>query len=259
MIRQTVNEINKNLYLLMVLVKKDIKKKYKDSYLGLLWTFLSPLLNMVVMSIIFSSLFSRSITNFPVYVLSGRIFYDLFHRSTMEALKSIPGASPIIKKIYVPGYIITFSKILSNSLISIMSLPALAVVMLFTRAAFSIDLLALPVLLIIFLVFTTGIGLIVASANVFFRDMEHIYGVVMTIVMYLSAIFYPASIIPGEFQIIFWLNPMFRFIEAFRYPIYYGSLPGPGLMIYCIGVSVLALVVGGVIFRRNQGKFVHYL
>ena len=112
MFQKMIQNIQKNYYLLIVLVKRDISKKYKDSFLGLLWTFFNPLLNMIVMSVIFSTIFKKNIENFPVYMLSGRVFYDFFSKATSEALKSIPGASQIIKKIYVPKYIITFSKVL---------------------------------------------------------------------------------------------------------------------------------------------------
>lgn len=259
MFQKMIQNIQRNYYLLIVLVKRDISKKYKDSFLGLLWTFFNPLLNMIVMSVIFSTIFKKNIENFPVYMLSGRVFYDFFNKSTSEALKSIPGASQIIKKIYVPKYIITFSKVLSNFITSAISILALVVVMIATGADFSISLLIVPVLFIVFFVFATGIGLMIATADVFFRDMEHIYGIILMTIMYFSAIFYPAEIIPEEYRIILYINPMFKFVEAFRSPIYYGVLPEWDVLLYCIIAAVIAFVAGAVIFKKNQDKFIYYL
>lgn len=259
MIQKLIINVKKNYYLLIVLVKRDISKKYKDSFLGLLWTFFNPLMNMAVMSVIFSTIFKKNIENYPVYMLSGRVFYDFFSKATSEALKSIPGASPIIKKIYVPKYILTFSKVVSNFVTSAISLLALVVVMLVTGAEFSSALLIVPLLFLTFFVFATGVGFMVATADVFFRDMEHIYGILMMIVMYFSAIFYPAEIIPEQFQVILWINPMFKFVEAFRAPIYYGVLPDFNTMIYCITTSLIAFVIGAILFKKNQDKFIYYL
>lgn len=259
MIQNIISSIQKNYYLLIVLVKRDISKKYKDSFLGLFWTFFNPLLNMAVMSVIFSTIFKRNIENFPVYMLSGRVFYDFFSRATTEALKSIPGAAPIIKKIYVPKYIITFSKVLSNFITSAVSFLALLVVMIVTKADFSVNLLIVPVLFMIFFIFATGVGLMISTVDVFFRDMEHIYGIFLTVVMYFSAIFYPAEIIPQDYQVFLWINPMFKFVEAFRSPIYYGVLPAWDVVVYCSFAAVLAFVAGIVIFKKNQDKFIYYL
>lgn len=259
MVNSLVRHIKEDFYLLVVLVKRDINKKYKESFLGLLWTFLNPLLNMAVMSIIFSTIFKRNIQNFPVYMLSGRVFYDFFVRSTTDSLKSIPGAAPIIKKIYVPKYVLVFSKVCSNFVMSLISLLALVVVMIVTGAEFSVTLLCVPFLFFVFFVFATGVSLIVATADVFFRDMEHIYSIFMMIIMYFSAIFYPAEIIPQQYQIILGANPMFKFVAAFREPIYYGRLPGAELWIYCMAVSLIAFITGVLLFRKNQDKFVYFL
>ncbi len=259
MVGNLVQNIRKNYDLLAVLVKRDISKKYKDSFLGLLWTFFNPLLNMAVMSIIFSTIFKRNIQNFPVYMLSGRVFYDFFVHATTDSLKSIPGAAPIIKKIYVPKYIIVFSKVCSNFIMSAISLLALLVVMIVTKAEFSITLLIVPLLFLIFFIFATGVSLIVATADVFFRDMEHLYSIFMMIVMYFSAIFYPAEIIPEKYQMILFFNPMFKFVTAFRAPIYYGVLPDVGLWMYCITIALATFIIGVFLFKKNQDRFIYFL
>ena len=259
MFNDLIEKIKKDYYLLVVLVNRDITKKYKDSFLGFMWTFLNPLLNMAVLSIIFSTIFKKSIDNFPVYMLSGRVFYDFFSRSTNDAMKSIPGSADIIKKIYVPKYIVIVSKVFSNFVISAVSLAALVVVMLVTGAKFSASLIIVPVLFLIFFIFAVGVSLMIATLDVFFRDIEHVYSIFMMTVMYFSAIFYPADIIPERYQAILWYNPMFRFVEAFRAPIYYGTLPDSRLMLYCAGIALAAFVVGVLLLRRNQEKFIYYL
>lgn len=259
MITEFLEKMKKDFYLLVVLVNRDITKKYKDSFLGLLWTFFNPLLNMAVLSVIFSTIFKRNIDNFPVYMLSGRVFYDFFSRSTTDALKSLPGSADIIKKIYVPKHIIIISKVFSNFIISAVSLFALVVVMIVTKSKFTVALLSIPALFLIFFIFAVGVSLIVATLDVFFRDIEHFYSIFMMTVMYFSAIFYPADIIPEKYQLLLWINPMFRFVQAFRAPIYYGILPEAKLVLYCIVVSLTAFVLGVVLLKKNQDKFIYYL
>lgn len=250
----------KNYYfLLTILVKKDIKKKYKGSFLGILWSLLNPLLNMIVLTIVFSTLFNRSIKNFPVYLLSGRLLFSFFTSSTTTSIKSVISAANLINKVYIPKYIITLSKIISNFIFFAISLIDLIVIMIATRADITLNIIYAPIYLLLLFVFTCGISLILATITVFFRDIEHLYGVFTTALMYASAIFYPAEIIPDKFQFILILNPMYYFIKGFRDVVYYGLPLQLSNLLICFFIAIISMIVGILVFEKNQDKFILYI
>ncbi len=181
--------------LLWEFVKRDIKLKYRNSILGILWSMLNPLLVMVVLTFIFSNLFKNKIPNFPVYCLSGRLIYDFFSQSTNQCMNSITGKSSLIKKIYVPKYLYPLSRVISTFIIFLISLIPLIIIMILTKVKISIMFMFILYPLICLLLLSLGWGLILATVNVFFRDMQHLYSVVLLIIMYASAIFYSADII----------------------------------------------------------------
>jgi len=250
---------NKYKYLLSLFVKRDIKRKYKGSYLGILWSMMNPLLQMIVLSIVFSTLFDSDIDNFPVYMLCGYLIFQFFSMSTMQALGSIVHSAHLISKVYLPKYIVTISTIISNFIFFLISLVVLLVVMLVTNADITVNVLYVPLYLILLFFFCCGLSLILATAMVFFRDIEHIYSVIMTIISFTSAIFYPTSIIPDEFKIVLELNPILYYIEGFRQILYNGLSPDIYNLLVCFGISVVTMILGLVIFEKNQRKFILYI
>lgn len=246
-------------YLLQVMIKRDIKNKYKGSYLGILWSLLNPLLQMIVLTIIFSTLFSRDIKNFALYMISGRILFDFFSTTTTMAIRSLTSTSALIKKVYFPKYIIPLSKVSSNFIVFLISLIDLVLVMVVTGAPLTSAVLIAPLYLFIFLVFTLGVSLLLSTVAVFFRDIEHLYGIVMMTLMYFSAIFYPADILPSKYKILLAMNPMFQFIEGFRSCVYYNIGISYMNLIICSSWAVTALIVGLICFKKNQDKFILHI
>jgi ABC-type polysaccharide/polyol phosphate export permease len=246
-------------YLLGLRIKHHIKAKYKNSFLGILWSLINPLLQMVILSIVFSTIFKSSITNFPLYMISGKLIFDFFSMATNQSLMSICGSADLIKKVYFPKYILVLSDITALFLISLISLLDLVLVMLVTGASFSIYILYAPVYLVLLYIFVVGCGLILSTLNVFFRDMQHLYGVLIMMLMYLSALFYPVEIIPAAYQKLFFLNPIFHYIVGFRHATYYATAPDIGNLLYCSGAALIAIVVGMIVFEKNQDKFILYL
>lgn len=246
-------------FLLKILVRKDIKKKYKDSILGILWSLLNPLLIMIVLTIVFSTLFGRTIENFPVYLLSGKLLFDFFSTSTSVSMRSIINSAHLIKKIYIPKYIITVSHITSNFIFFLISLIDLVLIMLVTRADITIHILYAPIYLLLLFFFACGISLILATITVFFRDVEHLYGVLITILLYASAIFYPPDIIPEKYQFVLTLNPLHYFLEGFRGAVYYGTPLDLVNLLVCVVLAVVSMVAGIRVFEKNQDKFILYL
>lgn len=245
--------------LLWEFVKKDIKIKYRNSILGILWSMLNPLLVMLVLTFIFSNLFKNKIPNFMVYCLSGKLLYDFFSQSTNQSLRSITSKSSLIKKIYVPKYLYPLSRVLSSFIIFLISFIPLIVVMIATKVevTWMTPLVVFPITSLFFI--SLGIGLLLATVNVFFRDMEHLYSIVMLVLMYMSAIFYSPDIIQQQYKFVLRFNPLFTVISVFRDCVLYGKITDVYNWILCVVYSVTAMTVGLIVFYKKQDKFILHI
>lgn len=246
--------------LLKQLVFRDIKLKYRRSFLGYLWSVLNPLLIMAVMTVVFSTMFSRNIANFPVYLFTGQLMFNFMNQSTHQAITAISGNAALLKKVYIPKYIFVFSKITSGLVDFLFSCVALVIVMIVTKAPFSWHNLLFPLVVLQLYVFSLGLGMFLAQANVFFRDIQYIYNAVTTAWMYVTPIFYPLEAVPESLQ---WgithFNPMYFYIAQFRALIYYGRFPEVKLILAGSCVALMMLVVGAICFERNQGRFILHI
>ena len=243
-------------FLLTELIKRDISGKYKDSTLGLFWSFLNPLLSMIVLTIVFSTFFGRTIENFPVYLLSGKLVFDLFANATMGAMDSIKGNSEIIKKIYVPKYMFAVGIVCSEFINFLISLVVLIAVMLVTGAPFYASLLYSPIPLFFLLVLTMGVGLILATLTTFFTDIKYLYGVLIMLLSFMTPLFYPIEIIPEQFLFFFKINPLYSAVSCFRDIVLYGSFPQTKFLLFLIVTSIFSLIIGIYLFYRYQDEFV---
>ncbi len=224
--------------LLKLLVSRNIKLKYRRSFLGYVWSVLNPLLIMVVMAVVFSAMFKRNIPNFPLYLFCGQLLFNFMNTSTHQAIFSITGNAALLKKTYVPKYIFTISKITSGLVDFVFSLGALLIVMIFTRAQFSWYILLFPLVLLQLYVFCVGLGLFLSQANVFFRDIQYIYNAVTTAWMYLTPIFYPIEMLPDNIAwIVKYLNPMYYYVSQFRAVVYSCSLPEMNMVLLGCGAA----------------------
>ncbi|MGG3453187.1 ABC transporter permease [Paenibacillus rhizolycopersici] len=245
--------------LMFELVRKDIKLKYRNSFLGLLWSILNPLLFMLVLTVIFSELFSSTIEHFAIYVLTGRLIYACFSETTNFAMQSIVSNASLIKKIYVPKYYFPLSRICSSFVNSLLAMISIIPVMLMSGLHFSWVNLTIVFPLLYLLLFSIGIGLIISTIYVFFRDLQHIYSLALVIVMYTSAIFYPVDIIPERFMPIIQLNPIFLIIDMFREALIYQSIAPLGTHLFCLSYALVLICIGLIIFYKKQDKFIFYL
>lgn len=243
-------------FLIKQLVLRDFKTKYKRSVLGILWSFLNPLLTMTVQYIVFSTIFRSDIPNFALYLLTGIVCFNFFSEASSMALMSIVGNAPLITKVYVPKYIYPLSRVLSSSINLLFSLIPLLAVMLITGAPLRPALLLLPFGLICLFLFSLGIGLLLSTAMVFFRDTQFLWGVVSMLWMYLSPIIYPESIIPIKFLTLYKCNPLYHIIRFIRIILMDGISPEPKAYGLCIIASAVPLIIGAVVFKKNQDKFV---
>lgn len=251
--------INKYWFLIKQLVSRDFKTKYKRSILGVLWSFLNPLLSMIVQYLVFSNLFRFDIPYYPVYLLCGIVIFNFFAEASNMALGSIVGNAGLITKVYVPKYIYPLTRTISsviNLLISLIPLFAVALIAgIFPTKAYFL----LPFMLACLAVFTLGFGMLLASSMVFFRDTQFLWGILNMIWMYITPIFYPESILPESIAWVLKCNPLYYFIKFARTIIIEGVSPEPIIYFQCFMFALGTLVLGAFVFKKCQDKFVLYI
>jgi len=243
------------------LVSRDIKIKYRRSVLGYVWSVLNPLLTMIVLVIVFSNMFARGIPNFPVYLLTGQMLFSFMTVATTRSLTSVIENASLLKKIYVPKYIFTLSVVTSELIIFFFAMGALFIVMIFTGTSFTWRFVFIIIPIVQLYAFCIGVGLFLAQAAVFFRDVAYIWSVLCTAWMYLSAIFYPVTSLPDSiYYIVTHYNPLYFYIAMFRNFTIGGSNTGSmDLVIRGFITAALALLVGLVSFTYSKKKFILYM
>lgn len=249
-------EFKRYRFLLSELVKRGIVLKYRRSYLGLAWTLLEPLLNMLVLTFVFGTLFGRSDKTYPVYILSGRLLYSCFSQATTAALRSIRSNSAMINKVYVPKYLYPLSSILYSYVIFGFSLIVLVVVSVVLGVFPTVYVLLIWIPLLLLFLLSLGVGMILATLGVYFRDMEYLWGVGLTLLMYLCAIFYyPDNFVNAGRGWVLEMNPLFCIISLFRSCLY-GTPMNAEYLMYSALWCVVSLVIGFSVFNKKQDTFV---
>lgn len=241
------------------LVIRDLKLKYRRSFLGYVWSLLNPLLMMCIMTLVFSYMFRFDIPNYPVYLICGQTLWTFFSESTSIAMYSIIQNGALIRKVYIPKYIFPISRIVSSFVTMSFSLVAILIVMLFTGVPFTPALILVPIPLLLLMIFCMGIGMAMAGLAVYFRDTIHLYSVLTTAWMYLTPVFYPISALPEGIVQIVMLNPMYHYITFFRELVLYGSIPTLGIWVSCIITSIAVFAAGTLVFRKLQRNFILYV
>lgn len=258
--------------LLMELTRKNVKLKYRNSWLGIFWSFLQPLLNMAVLSVVFSGIFGRSdkyVICYPVFLFTGRLLFDFFTSSTKQAMTSFRRNSAIIKKVYVPKYMYPLSSIFSNFVTFAITMLCLICVWIFFKLTgisnghelyITWYALLFFVPMIILLVFSTGVGLILSVLSVYFRDIEYIWDVVTRLLFYMVPIIYPLQKITTDWiVVVIKINPLYSMIELFRQCVLYGYMMSGKLLLYSTVISVFTLLVGILIFNKASDKLIFHL
>lgn len=258
--KQYLDNFVKYQFLLKELVKKEIKLKYRRSKLGILWTLIEPLLTMSVLTLVFGTFFGRNDKTFPVYILTGRLLYSYFNESTRGALRSIRRNSGMIKKVYVPKYIYPLAGVLSSYVIFLISLIVLAGVGTVLKVKPTIYIIGAVVPLFLLFIMSLGVGMILATLAVFFRDLEYLWSVVCMLIMYTCAIFYKADrVIDTGNGWVFSINPLYAIIANFRNCVLYGQPMDVHLLLVSSIFSFSVLIIGFFIFYKNQDKFILHI
>ena len=251
--------VKKYRFLIRQLVGRDFRTKYKRSVLGVFWSFLNPLLMMLVQYFVFSTIFKSSIPNFPAYLIIGTIMFNFFPESCGMTLTSILGNASLITKVYMPKYIYPLTRTMSSVVNLVISLIPMILVCLITGVRFK----GAAILSLFFfgclIIFSLGMGLLLATSMVFFRDTQFLWGVLNMMWMYITPIFYPETILSGPFTIVLKLNPLYHFLKSIRMCILDGLSPEPVVYFRCMMIALGMLLAGVLVFRKNQDKFVLYL
>lgn len=262
MVKAYIETFNKYKYLLQNLISRDFKVKYRRSVLGVAWSLLNPILMMLILSAVFSRLMGSRFDeiHYPLHIMTGQVLFLFVNEATTAANYSIVDSAALIKKVYIPKYLFPIEKVLFSFVNMAFSLVALLVMLFIYRVPFTWSMLLFPVPLVAMLLFTLGLGLMLAALCVFFRDLKHLYSVITTAWMYLTPIIYPLQTVEGSWiSVIVRLNPLTSFIEYFRHVVLYGSLPTLGMNLVCFGWGIGFLAVGMVLFYKTQDRFILHI
>lgn len=242
--------------LLSELVARDVKIKYRRSVLGVLWTLLNPLCMMIILSVVFSNIFKFDIENFPLYVLSGQVIFNFFNDATTSSMTAIINNAALLKKIYVPKYLFVLARIFSSFINLMASFTALLLVMVAVRAElhWTLFLSWFPLLMVV--LFSLGVGMLLAALTVRFRDIMHLYSVFTTGLMYLTPVIYPMSMLPDRIRFIVQMNPLTNYLEMFRNLAFYNTLPSFSAVVIGVLEGAAAVVLGIYVFYKNQDEFI---
>lgn len=258
---------NKFKYLLKNLISRDFKVKYRRSVLGIAWSLLNPILMMLILSAVFSTLMGNRVDiNFPfaLFVISGQTLFNFFNEATSNANYAIIDAAPLIQKVYVPKYIFPLEKMLFAFINMLIALIAIVVMLLIYQIPFRWTMLLFPIPLFALLLFSVGLGLILSALCVFFRDLKHLYSVLTMAWMYLTPIIYPVEIVEGSWiRNVVWINPLTWYVEYFRTLVLYGpvngTVPTLEMNLVCFGWGVGLFLAGILVFRKLQDKFILHI
>lgn len=258
-------------YLLYEIVRKNIKLQYRNSVLGIFWTFLQPLLTTIVLVLIFDGVFGRKdadLVNYPIFLLCGRLIFEFYTQSTKRAMRSIRLSASVIKKVYVPKYIYPLSNVISNFVTFLISLLVLVCFIVFfyffspekPHITPYVFLSFVPI--VILLILSLGIGLILCTLEVFFKDIEYLYEVFCTLLFYMTPIIYKLDTLNIDIKIVQYAlmaNPLYSIIEMFRDCVLFGELFNMNHLLYSLAFSLATVVIGFYVFYKKQDKFILHI
>ncbi|MFI3229154.1 MAG: ABC transporter permease [Bacillota bacterium] len=262
-VKNKLSVVKKHIYIIKSMVVKNVKNQYRRSVLGIVWTVLNPLLNMIVLALVFTNIFGRDMQagmDFAVYVLTGNIVMGIFRGSTSAALPSMVSNYDLMTKTKVPYYIFPVANVFSAVVNFGFSLIALFAVMAYKMSAgveFHWTILLMPVTFLpAIMLFSIGVSFILCTMYVYFRDIKHIYGVFLTLLTYCTPLFYDISIMSESMQEVIKFNPMYHFVTYFRDIMVLGVIPSARDTITIFGLGVVFMILGVIIFRWKRKKFV---
>jgi len=259
MINTVINRFQKYNFLFEELVKRDFKKRYKRTFLGIIWSMLGPLLQILVMSLVFTHFFGRDIPHFIVYVFAGLKIFNFFKESTSQGMQSLMSNSGIITKVKVPKYLFLLSKNVASLVNFGFMLVIFFIFAFIDGVSFKWQFIFLLYPITTLTLFNIGVGLILSALFVFFKDIQYLYDIFTMLIMWLSAIFYSIDTFSLTTQRLFLLNPLFTHIHYFRLVILNGIIPNWHIQVACGLYAFLAIIIGMFFYKRYNYRFVYYM
>ena len=254
-----LERLKKHKFLFKVLVKRDFTRKYKRTVLGMAWSILSPLMNLLIMWLVFSHFFGNNVNHYAIYLFTGQLVFSYFSDATNMGMSSLLNNAGIFTKVNVPKYLFLFSQNVS-SLINF----GLTMVIYFIFVAveglpftWKFLLLLYPVLCLV--VFNTGLSLVLSALQVFFRDMQYLWGILTQLIMWLSAIFYSIDTFPLHVRNLFLFNPLYLYIRYFRKIVLDGVIPSLGFHVAAGAYALLFFALGCHMYRKYNQEFLYYV
>ena len=248
--------------LVLALVARELKVRYRRSAIGFLWTMLQPLLMMLVLQVVFSSIFRMELDfgNYPVYALAGLLFWNFFSQSILASMNSLRGNAPLLRKLPIPKEVFPLATVISGVINLCLALVPLLLILIITGHRLTPALFFLPVSILLAGLFTLGAGLLLSPLSVFFSDVVEMVGVVLSILMYMTPVIYPMSILEGSRYLpLVRFNPVRSILEVFRDPIYQGEIPPMTHLAVCAGIALGVFVIGAFVFRRSSDRIPFYI
>lgn len=248
--------------LVLALVARELKVRYRRSAIGFLWTMLQPLLMMMVLQVVFSSIFRVGLDfgNYPVYALAGLLFWNFFSQSIVASMNSLRGNAPLLRKVPVPKEVFPLATVISGVINLCLALVPLFLILIVTGHRLTSALFFLPVSILLAGLFTLGAGLLLSPLSVFFSDVVEMIGVALSILMYMTPVIYPMKILEGsKYLPIVRFNPVRSILEVFRDPIYQGEIPPLTHLAVCTGIALGAFIIGAFVFRRSSDRIPFYI
>lgn len=259
MFQQSISRFKKNWFLFQELVSRDFKQKYKRTVLGMAWSVLAPLLQLVVMSLVFTSFFGRNTPHYTIYLFCGNLVFSYFKESTTGGMNALMSNASIFSKVNVPKYMFLLSKNVSALINFGLTLCVFFLFVIIDRVPFSPSFFTLIWPIAWLVVFNIGMGLILSALFVFFRDIGYLYDIFTLLLMYMSAIFYTVDVFPAAMQKLFYCNPLYCYISYFRTAVIGGVVPPWWLHLLCAAWALVVLVIGGLIYKKQNHKFLYYV
>lgn len=246
-------------FLFEELVKRDFKKKYKRTVLGMLWSLLSPLAMLLVMSLVFTQLFGRDTPHFIIYLFAGLANFNYFSDATSGGMHYLVQNSDIFSKVDVPKYMFLLSRNIQAFINYVLTLVIFFVFVAVDGLQFSWQYLLLLYPILCLMVFNIGVGLALGSMMIKFRDTEYLYNIFTQLLMYLSAIFYNVNSFAPHIQYLFYINPVFVYIRYFRKIVIEATIPALSFHLLCAFYALVMFGIGCLVYVKTNKKFLYYI
>lgn len=252
-------KLKKHKFLFEELVKRDFKKKYKRTVLGMAWSILAPLLQLLIMKIVFTQFFGRNMEHYTTYLFCGTMIFAYFSESTNQGMTSLMSNAPIFSKVNVPKYLFLFSKNIQTLINFGLTLLVFFVLCIFDGITFTWKFLLLIYPICCLVLFNIGVGLILSALFVFFRDIQYLWTVFTQLLMYMSAIFYTIDQYSYTMQCAFLLNPVYLFIRYFRKIVIDSAVPSVWFHLLMLFDVMVTIVAGCFMYKKYNTKFLYYV